>query len=77
MYLTMKDEWKLRACILKIFDPFDYWHDRMEPLVWDGHAKSIQIALQTHPANSAAEPDSFAFYHDLDTRPVADSRAAG
>lgn len=31
----------------------------MEPIVWDGQAKSIKFVLQTHSANSATVPDSY------------------
>lgn len=31
----------------------------MEPILWDGQAKSIKFVLQTHPANSTTEPDNY------------------
>lgn len=34
-------------------------HGGMEPMVWDGQAKSIKFVLKTNPANSAAEPATY------------------
>jgi len=31
----------------------------MEPIVWDGQAKSIKFVLKTKPTNSATDPDSY------------------